>query len=140
VCVNLYYPKEDKMNLADKLYSQALIFTALSMGYKITVEDEEEEVIVKSSDKKAIFESLDGTGQDFLYLYKKDQGYWTGWIRMIYNNGSCLVEPSIVVCDHSVGLSDFIEKVNVNAARLIERLLSFENSEAAFDSLQKEAV
>jgi hypothetical protein len=61
---------------------------------------------------------------------------------MIYNNGSCLVEPSIVVCDYSVGLGEFMEKVNVNAARLIERLLSFENSEAAFDSLslQKEAV
>ena len=126
------------MNLADKLYSQALIFTALSMGYKITVEDEEEEVIVKSSDAKKIFESLDGIGQDFLCIHNESQVM--GYIHLIYNNGSCLNDPEIVVCDYHVSLSDFINKVNANAARLIERILSFENSEAAFDSLFLKAV
>jgi len=86
---------------------QTLIDLLLREGGVVSVYDEEEVAIHKSSDKTEILKSMSQTGWDTVESYHHD-GDLRGWFSLIYNNGS-EQEPMIVISDYSV--NDWTENV-----------------------------
>ena len=78
---------------------QTLIDLLLREGGVVSVYDEEEVAIHKSSDKTEILKSMSQAGWDTVESYHHD-GDLRGWFSLIYNNGS-EQEPMIVISDYS---------------------------------------
>lgn len=78
---------------------QTLIDLLLREGGVVSVYDEEEIAIHKSTDKTEILKSMSQTGWDTVESYHHD-GDARGWFLLIYNNGSGH-EPMVVLSDYS---------------------------------------
>lgn len=77
---------------------QRLVDLLLREGGIVSVYDEEEVAIHKSTDKTEILKSMSHTGWDTVESYHPD-GDMRGWFSLIYDNGSER-EPMIVISDY----------------------------------------
>ena len=88
----------------------------LKAGYQIGVNDGEEVVLKRSTDRKAIKEALFSTDEDWLLIYDPKQMVQVtlddgvtevtrriGWVRLIYGN-----EPPYVINDYTTNLDHVI--------------------------------
>jgi hypothetical protein len=69
----------------ERKIATAVITAAIAAGYSITVDDGDDDVIVRSKDIEAILASMFSTGQDTLYMYQQDRCF--GWVLFIYGWG-----------------------------------------------------
>lgn len=65
-----------------------LLNVILNAGYCVSVNDGEETVVVRSTDKEEIVSSLRSTESDWIRIFKPGEAYHVGSIELIYNNGS----------------------------------------------------
>ena len=86
-------------NSDDRKAVMALIDTILTLGYSITINDTEDDVITKSTDELAIRKEMAGAGEDEVLVHD-DDGKIVGWFFLIYDNGS-EGDPMVVICDYS---------------------------------------
>lgn len=78
----------------------ALITAALATpGNTISVNDTEDWIIKRSTNRNDICSALGGTGKDYLVIRKAD-GHKLGFFYFIYDNGSA-DDPMVVICDYS---------------------------------------
>ena len=75
----------------------------LAAGFKITVNDGEEEVVKKSDDKSRIMEAVRSTDEDFLITHKK--GHTDHFVRFIWGEGATVIN------DFSCALEDTLQPV-----------------------------
>lgn len=71
------------MNIEVKIAEQ-LVDDILAAGYTITVNDGEEDTVIRSGDKAAIMEALRTTDQDYLKIMGEKQ---IGVVWLIWGNG-----------------------------------------------------
>ncbi len=74
------------MNIGNELATKKLIEAILKRGYKITVQNEEEVVLRKSTDSEKIFSRLDTTSEDYLVVWDAKQKKYVGTFVLIYCN------------------------------------------------------
>lgn len=71
-----------------------IVDDALAMGYCVSVNDGEETVVSKSSDREMILSSMATTDADILYFHKGTMA--CGWVSLIWGNGTDLLSDSSV--------------------------------------------
>jgi len=86
---------------------QTLIDLLLREGGVVSVYDEEDVAIHKSTDRTEILKSMSQTGWDTVESYHND-GDPRGWFSLIYSNGS-EHEPMVVISDYSA--NEYCENV-----------------------------
>lgn len=67
----------------------AIVDSALSRGYSISVYDGEEYALRRSTDKRAILDAVCSTDHDTLRFYNGDRK--VGWVLLIWGNGCDLI-------------------------------------------------
>ncbi len=88
----------------EKKICKRLINTIHKQGYKFDINDGEEDVIRHSRDKKAAFEALFSTDEDYI-IVRNDEGQRLGSIWLIHGNGID------VISDYSTSLEPILEPV-----------------------------
>jgi hypothetical protein len=73
----------------ERKIATALVGRALAAGYSISVYDNEEWTLDRSTDCKAILAALTSTGEDVLRFYAGDQKI--GWVQLIWGGGEDLI-------------------------------------------------
>ena len=86
----LEYANRDEAAAARKL-----VAIALTKGWSISVNDGDEWVLKRSSDKMAILHAMCSTGEDYL-LFRQADGTKVGWVFLVWGNSA----PELV-CDYS---------------------------------------
>ena len=86
------------MNAGNEKAVRRLIEIILKRGYKVTVQDEEEVVLRKSTDPEKIFSKLDTTSEDYLALWDAEQKKYVGTFVLIYCNAE---DDSEVISDYT---------------------------------------
>ena len=84
-------------NSDDRKCAHALIDFALVDGNTISINDSEEWVVKRSTDKRVILEAMASSGEDWLAVRDRD-GVLLGQFYLIYQNGS-EGEPMILIAD-----------------------------------------
>lgn len=86
----------------------------LAKGYSITVNDGEEDVVIRSKNMSDIRAALFSTDEDYLYVYGDDSKNQVGCIYLVYGNAP---DGSEVVCDHSTtpAITSIMETFEENA-------------------------
>lgn len=72
----------------ENIIINAILNATIDKGYCISVNDGEETVVVRSTDKEEIINSLRSTDLDWLRIFKQNEAYHVGSVCLIYNNGS----------------------------------------------------
>ena len=90
--------QEKNMNAGNGKEVRRLIEIILKRGYKVTVQDEEEVVLRKSTDPEKIFSKLDTTSEDYLALWDAEQKKYVGTFVLIYCNAE---DGSEVISDYT---------------------------------------
>ena len=83
-----------------------LVETLIAAGFKITVNDGDENVCVKSTDVNAIVNSMFTTDEEYLFAYNDTHNNGVT-VYLVYGN-----DGYDVISDYSLKLSKFIEPVN----------------------------
>lgn len=90
---------------AERDICSALVKALLVEDYAVTVNDGEEETVIKSSDHDTIFNALFTTDEDWLIVYKDNVR--VGWFRLIYgNSGWDVINDYTVNLEHVYKLID----------------------------------
>lgn len=90
-----------------------LVGDLLAYGYLLGVNDGEEITVERSHSRKAIFDALRTTDEDYLLVYRPNTtGGAFGWVRLIYGNGCD------VLSDHTTNLDEELRAVTDLANRL----------------------
>ena len=99
---------ERRMQLEARIMRSA-IRELLNHGFLLSVFDGEEFTLRRCADARAIFEALRSTDEDFLHVYEPsaDGMKNLGWIQFVYGN-----EPGVVVADHTVNLTAYLDHTN----------------------------
>lgn len=92
----------------DRTICEQIVASALASGYKISVHDEEAEVLNKSIDQSEIVESMFGTDMETLVFFN-DQNRIVGSMVLVYGN-----DPGDVISDYSATAS--MEALYANVA------------------------
>lgn len=94
--------------LEQRIFEKA-VDALLAAGYRLTVNDGEEDVLQMSVDRKAIIEAAFSTDEDYLIVFLPN-GTKRGWVRFIWGNvQDCL-------SDYTVNLEEVLKPVNEFAA------------------------
>jgi hypothetical protein len=83
----------------DRSICEQIVASALACGYRISVHDEESEVLNKSSDPAEIVENMFGTDMDTLVFFN-GQNRIVGSMVLVYGN-----DPGDVISDYSATAS-----------------------------------
>lgn len=86
--------------------ARRVVNDALSAGHSITVNDGEEDVLIKSIDASAILKAMFSTDEDRLFFNK-------GWVYFIYGN-----DGYDVISDYTTNLEAVLKGANELAAKL----------------------
>ena len=84
-----------------------LVTLLLDDGYLVSVDDGEEITLERSADAQEIRKYLCSTGQDTLFLHRRDNQA-CGWILLIWGNNDDLIS------DYTVNLEPVIGKMQSN--------------------------
>jgi hypothetical protein len=71
-------------DLEEKIVRQ-VIKDALAAGYKLTVNDGQDDVLTLSTKPREVFGVMFSTDEDYLFLREGPEGN-TGWVRFVYGN------------------------------------------------------
>lgn len=81
-----------------------VIDAALAAGYSITVNDGEEDTLIRSTRKHLVLDAMFSTDWDFLKLCKDEAQ--VGWIHFVYGNAGY-----DVISDYTLSLKELIKPV-----------------------------
>ena len=96
----------------ERQIARRFISDALKAGYSITVNDSEEDVLIKSTNLKAILDAMFSTDDDHLFLYGGD--VYLGWVWFVYGN-----DGYDVISDYTA--NEKIEALMVNVNKLADK-------------------
>lgn len=85
---------------------QRLISKALELGFSITVEDEEDLLLNRSTDEQEIMGELAASSENILKLFNPD---YRGFIHLIWGNGADVISDSSA---NRPRIDDLIEYAN----------------------------
>lgn len=110
------YTVEQRQAVERKIAS-AVIDDLLKAGYEIVVNDGEEEVTEKITDKSEILDAMFSTDEDYLLAYLPGMFPIAGWVRFIYGN-----DGPDVINDYTMSLEPVLEE-SLNLVDLEEEKL-----------------
>ena len=73
--------------------AKRLVVAALARDWSVSVNDGEEIVVSKSTEKADIFEGMNSTDADVLIFHAKD-GERIGWVQLIWGNDEDLISDA----------------------------------------------
>lgn len=89
--------KNDPTQNVERAICEQIVTSALARHFRITVHDEEEEVLARSTDRSAIIDSMFGTEMETLVFFAPaPDDTKIGYFSLIYGN-----DASEVIADHS---------------------------------------
>lgn len=107
----------------DRAIEQAIITKAiddlLAAGYSLGVNDGEETVLKRCTDKATILKAMFSTDEDLLLVYwgslghpEGHEGKQKGWIRLIYGNGDSVISDYTTSLETELkGTNDFANAI-----------------------------
>jgi hypothetical protein len=93
------------MKFVERLIVKQCIEELLSHGYTLSVNDGEKTTLAWCISRDTVFEAMDTTEEDYLYVHRPDEIEIMGWVRFIYGNA-----PEEVINDYSTNLEPFLTK------------------------------
>lgn len=94
-----------RQEIERKIIAQ-IVDSAFANGYSISVNDGEETVLKKSTNKTQIMNAIMSTDEDVLYIHDK-AGARLGSVYLIYGN-----DGHDVIADYTAGLESLLEEAN----------------------------
>ncbi len=91
-----------------------IITDVLKAGYRITVDNGEDDVIRSSTDADAVLAALNSTDEDTLNL-SRDNNVYLAWVHLVYGN-----DGHDVINDYTVNLEPVLIEANALADRLAD--------------------
>lgn len=100
---------------AERSIARKCIGALLRAGYEISVNDGEETTLKNSRERKAIFEAMFSTDEDYLLVHSAGAETHFAWVRFIYGN-----DGFDVIADYTTNLESVLAPVNAYCNRLAE--------------------
>ena len=102
--------RDDTIEKIERQISEKIIDDALAAGLSISIDDGEEVVLRRSTDRKAILAAMFTTDADYLHLVKDDKPL--GSVLLVWGNGfECIADNSISINEYLVGAEKLAEKL-----------------------------
>jgi hypothetical protein len=101
------------MQYTERLIARQCIKDLLDAGYVVTVNDGEENTLIRSTHPAAIFAAMGTTDEDWLLVIKPGDLDSGSFVRFVYGN-----DGPDVICDYGVSLEETLKRTNALAEEL----------------------
>lgn len=88
----------------EKQIAARCIAELLEAGFDITVNDGEEDTVIRSTNPSEIAEAMMSSDEDYLIVHSAQTDLRSGWVRFIYGN-----DGPDVINDYTVNLEPFLK-------------------------------
>lgn len=103
-------------NVYDRMFCHTLIQELLDGGYSVTVNDGEDDCIIRSRDFAKILEAMSQSGEDGI-IPIDSAGESVGWFHLIYDNGS---EGDPLICMSDMTANSICKDIYYTVTRILE--------------------